>query len=63
MDGYSREYVVQHRLQDYWLDCLNGKFQYLDQAQAALKSFREIRQNTDFRVVKRITKTTDEVIE
>lgn len=61
--GSKREYVVQGRVQDYWLDCFNKTFNYLDQAQNICKAIRQSNPTKDYRVVKRLTTYNDEVVE
>ena len=66
MHGSRTEYIIQYRIQDYWLDyvgdTIGGKYWYLDKAQDALKRLKEDRKNTDFQLVRRKYTYTDEVV-
>jgi hypothetical protein len=66
MHGSRTEYIIQHRVQDYWLDyvgdTIGGTYRYLDKAQDALKRLKEDRKNTDFQLVRRKYTYTDEVV-
>lgn len=59
--GSKIEYIVQHRIQDYWLDMYGGH-DYLKNADKAMKYFKEKSPSTDYRIVKRITTYDDEVV-
>lgn len=56
------EYVIQHRVQDYWLDFESAKHGYADRAKARLEELTDMRPNTSFRIVRRICTYTDEVL-
>lgn len=61
MHGSTIEYVVQHRVQDYWLDLVNGKFSLLYEAKKHVELAEKKNPNTDFRLVKRTTSFLDEL--
>ena len=67
MYGSSVEYIVQIRVQDYWIDygrgMSNKKFSYREDAEKLLGEAKEDNPNRDFQLVKRITSYTDEVLE
>jgi hypothetical protein len=66
MHGSKTEYIIQHRVQDYWLDYVGDTIEsvhrYLDRAQDALKKLKEDRKNTDFRLVRRKHTYKDEIL-
>lgn len=66
MRNYKKEYIIQHRVQDYWLDYVGdttgGIYWYLDRAQDALEKLNKTKPNTDFRLVRREHTFTDEEI-
>ena len=67
MYGSSVEYIVQIRVQDYWIDYGRGpegtEFIYRDDAEKYLEEAKRTKPNRDFQLVKRVTKYSDEVRE
>lgn len=67
MHGSSVEYLVQIRVQDYWIDygrgLSNRKFSYQDDAEEFLEEARKDEPNRDFQLVKRKHSFIDEVLE
>ena len=66
MHGSSIEYVVQIRVQDYWIDygrgMSNKKFSYREDAEELLGEAKEDNPNRDFQLVKRTTSYKDEIL-
>ena len=64
MHGSSVEYLVQIRVQDYWIDygrgLSNKKFSYREDAEELLEEAKEDNPGRDFQLVKRTTSYTDE---
>jgi len=67
MHGSSIEYIVQIRVQDYWIDygrgLISGEFRYREDAEKHLEKAKIDKPTRDFQLVKRITSYTDEVLE
>jgi hypothetical protein len=66
MHGSSVEYLVQIRVQDYWIDygrgLISGEFRYREDAEKHLEKAKIDKPNRDFRLVKRITTFRDETV-
>lgn len=62
MHGSKVEYVVQRRLQDYWIDCFESTFKYKDQAESRIHNLREHSPQYDFQIVKRTSSFVDEIL-
>jgi hypothetical protein len=69
MQSHKVEYVILHRVQDYWLDYVGyvghpvgGAHRYLDEAKDALERLRKDKPNKDFKLVKRKCTITDEEV-
>jgi hypothetical protein len=60
MYGSKKEYIVQIRVQDYWVDTYESTFAYLDQAKERLIELQDHNNKDDFKVIKRITSFVDE---
>jgi hypothetical protein len=67
MHGSSVEYIVQIRVQDYWIDYGGGrsdrKFRYREDAEEFLEEVKKDEPNRDFQLIKRKHRFIDEVIE
>lgn len=57
MHGSSTEYIIEYRVQDYWL--IYQSFWYIDRAQKRLAQLKQDMPDTDFRLIKRLTTFTD----
>ena len=53
MQGSSVEYIIQYRLQDYWLDVHEETHRYQDRAEERLKKIKEEHPKTDYKLIKR----------
>lgn len=53
MQGSSVEYIIQYRLQDYWLDVYEDTHRYQDRAEERLKKIKEEHPKTDYKLIKR----------
>lgn len=66
MHGSRIEYIVQIRVQDYWLDygdgVFSGEFRYLKDAEAHLAEAKKNKIYSDFKLIKRTHTFTDETI-
>lgn len=66
MHGSRIEYIVQIRVQDYWLDfgdgVFSGEFRYLKDAEAHLADAKKNKPYSDFKLIKRTHTFTDENI-
>lgn len=62
MHGSRVEYIIQYRLQDYWLDVLGGgvTFWYRDKAEEKLKQIKEEHPEIDYKLIKRTHRFEDE---
>lgn len=57
MRNIDIEYIIEHRVQDYWL--IYQSFWYLDWAQKRLEQLKQDMPDVDFRLIKRQTAYTD----
>ena len=66
MNGSSVEYIVQIRVQDYWIDygrgLSNRKFGYREDAEEFLEEAKKDEPNRDFQLIKRTHRFIDEVL-
>ena len=62
MYGSSTEYVVQIRVQDYWIDLLDGIFKHKDDAEKHYERAGMYTPARDFQIVKRTHTFSDEVL-
>lgn len=62
MHGSRIQYIVQIRIQDYWMDCSEATFQWKQDAWNKLKVLKERKPSEDFQVVKRTTMFKDEIL-
>jgi hypothetical protein len=66
MHGSSIEYIVQVRVQDYWIDFGDissiGEFRYREDAEKHLAESRKNKPNRDFQLIKRKHSFIDEVL-
>lgn len=70
MHGSRIEYIVQIRIQDYWLDhwldygdgIFNGLFKYRNDAEAYLAEVKKNRPDMDFQLIKRTHSFIDEIL-
>lgn len=67
MHGSRIEYIVQIRVQDYWLDfgdsVFSGEFRYLKDAEAHLADSKKNKIYSDFKLIKRTHTFVDELIQ
>lgn len=62
MYGSNIQYIVQIRIQDYWMDCSEATFQWRQDAWNKLKVLHKNNPREDFQVVKRTTTFKDELL-
>ncbi len=66
MHGSSTEYIVQVRVQDYWIDfgdgVFSGEFRYQEDAEKHLAESKKNKPNRDFQLIKRKHSFIDEVL-
>jgi hypothetical protein len=53
MQGSSVEYIIQYRLQDYWLDVWAGTYLYRNTAEERLRKIKQEHPETDYKLIKR----------
>jgi hypothetical protein len=66
MHGSSTEYIVQIRVQDYWIDLgeglLSREFRYREDAEKHLAESKKNKPDRDFQLIKRMHSFIDEVV-
>lgn len=66
MHGSRIEYIVQIRIQDYWLDygdgIFDGRFKYRNDAEAHLAEVKKSKPKMDFQLIKRTHSFIDEIL-
>lgn len=61
MYGSRVDFVVQHRVQDYWLDCDASTFSYASDAEKRLQHLQLVAPKKDFQLIKRSHVWQDDV--
>jgi hypothetical protein len=62
MKNSHQNYVIQYRLQDYWLDFHTDSYVYLSDAKDSLSKVKNNNPEIDFRLVKRFHTYTDVIL-
>lgn len=62
MHGSRITYIVQIRIQDYWMDCAQASFQDSRDVYNRIKVLQEQNPREDFQVIKRTTIFKDELL-
>ena len=62
MHGSKTEFIVQIRVQDYWIDSFDSTFTWKPDAEKRIKVLREYNPKDDFQLIKRITRFEDIVL-
>lgn len=62
MKNSHQNYVIQYRLQDYWLDFYTDSYLYLSDAKDSLSKVKNKNPKFDFRLVKRFHTYTDVIL-
>jgi hypothetical protein len=62
MHGSKTEFIVQVRVQDYWIDSFDSTFTWKPDAEKRMEVLKEHNPKDDFQLIKRITRFEDEVL-
>ena len=62
MHGSKTEFIVQVRVQDYWIDSFDSTFQWKQDAEKRMEVLKEHNPKDDFQLIKRITRFEDIVL-